>query len=121
MSITPFGLMTAHLVNQAVLAQQIETLRQPGQGPTDAMRALLRKGGRYRSRELAAAAGVSSAQVMPLLKNDINTGRVLRVRGTDGRTLYQAAPDADLELADALRAAEQLLRRHGWRVERPQR
>jgi hypothetical protein len=119
-SITPFGLMTAHLVNEAVLAQKISALQQPGTGPTDAMRALLRRGGRYRSRELAAAAGVASALVMPLLKNDLNAGRVLRVRGNDGRRLYQAAPEADLQLADDLRAAEKLLRRHGWRVQRPQ-
>lgn len=114
----PFGYMASTLTNQAVL--QLVATRTPaptGLSRTDAMRELLRQG-RQRADALGRAGGVASALVMPLLKNDLASGRVRRTK-VDGRNVYELAADFDPDLQHRLREAERLLRRHGYDVTAP--
>lgn len=77
--------MARRLVDAADLAGAAAAVPPPGdpadarfpEGPTEAMRSLLRRAGSAVASELARAAGVPSAFVQPLLKHDLATGRVL--------------------------------------------
>lgn len=62
----------------------------PAGSKVSRMRALLRDAGRQRADALAAAGGVTTALVMPLLKNDIHAGRV-RVETTSTGNIYEWA------------------------------
>lgn len=75
-----------------------------------AMRAALRRGPQS-SRDLAAAAGVTTALVVPLLKSDLACGRVERF----GR-LYRLSDCWDADLQARLADAQTLLKRHGYQV-----
>lgn len=85
---------------------------------SDRMRDRLRQGRCY-GRELAAVAGVESALVSALLKADLASGRVHRVRDATGRQMYEINPDHNDQAEQQIRAAVALLRRHGWRCTRP--
>jgi hypothetical protein len=78
-------------------------LRELAQGPRDAA-------------YLAAAAGVKSALVMPLLKNHLRARRVFTFQ-QDGRTVYELQSTEAADLAHQIQRACQLLRAHGYRVE----
>jgi hypothetical protein len=91
--------------------------RRDGLGPTAAMLQAL-GAGRCDAAALATAAQVRSALVMPLLKNHIRARRVLVVRD-GGRTFYELAAAADVDLQAQLERACRLLRQHGWMVEAP--
>lgn len=85
---------------------------------TDRMRDRLRQGRCY-GRELAAVAGIEAALVSALLKADLASGRVRRVRDATGRQMYENNPDHDDQAEQQIRAAVALLRRHGWRCTGP--
>ncbi len=114
---SPFAYMASTLANQAVLQLAQAQQRPAGLSRTDAMRELLRQGPQ-RADALGRAGGVASVLVMPLLKNDLASGRVRRTK-VDGRNVYELAADFDPDLQHRLREAERLLRRHGYDVTAP--
>lgn len=85
---------------------------------TSRMRDRLRQGRCY-GRELAAVAGVEPALVTALLKVDLASGRVIRVRDATGRQMYEINPNHNDQAEQQIRAAVALLRRHGWRCTGP--
>lgn len=89
-----------------------------GSTKTNRMRERLTHGRCY-AREMAAAAGVGSAMVVPLLKADLASGRVRRLRDAEGRQQYELDPAFNDNTAMLLRAAVALLRRHGFRCTGP--
>lgn len=117
MNASPFAHMAAVL--QKAEAKRHDSARAglcTGLGPVATMLQVLQQG-RQCAATLAQAAGVKSAQVMPLLKNHLKTGRVASLV-LDGRTYYELQSDADADLQRQIRRACQLLSAHGYRVER---
>ena len=105
------------------MAQALQRLQPPapaaanvhGEGPTARMLRELAQGPRD-AAYLAAAAGVKSALVMPLLKNHLRARRVVSTQ-QDGRTVYELQSAEAADLARQIQRACQLLRAHGYRVE----
>lgn len=101
-------------------AQMAETLSKrqeiQGRNRTALMREHLRHVGRANAEELARIAGVSSNLVRPLLKYDINAGRI-RITGAPGSQIYLAAQNPPPD-APTIRAMN-LLFSHGYVVSRP--
>jgi hypothetical protein len=112
---SPWAYMLGSLVNSAVLDCTASSL--PGTSPTEAMRQLLKQG-RQSAAALAAAAGVRSALVLPLLKNDLRAGRVRSVK-EDGRNWYEWADGYVVDLNRRLAEARALLTKHGYTVAGP--
>lgn len=81
------------------------------------LRAAMRSGSRY-AGELARTAGISPSLVMPLLKHDLSTGRVVQHRDGRGRISYAINDDFDADLQRRLGEAKALLARHGYIVTR---
>ncbi len=82
---------------------------------TQAMRAYLKERGSATSAELAIEADLDRASLVgALLKTDIKRGGVQYRAGR-----YHWNEEQDQELAQQLRDAAALLRKHGWRVAGP--
>lgn len=111
----PFAYMAQTLAPPAQPETPAQDLAQEATGKADAMRQAMRQGPKY-AAQLAAAAGVQSAMVMPILKHDLATGRVVRGRDREGRRIYALDPAFDGLQADGMAAAAALLRRHGYEV-----
>ena len=66
------------------------------------------------TKELAAHIGSTSSAVWPLLKRDIQLGRVRLIGG-----MYYLVSNVDHQLPGRIQAAAKLLQEHGWSVVPP--
>ena len=66
------------------------------------------------TKELAAVIGSPTTAVWPLLKRDIQLGRVRRIGG-----LYYLVSEVDHQLPGRIQEAAKLLQEHGWSVVPP--
>lgn len=95
----------------------VDVRTPPERGPTATMLAALASG-HCDAAQLAAAAGVRSALVMPLLKNHLASGRVVK-RLVGERMHYELASAGDVETRRQLRDARRLLELHDFLVVAP--
>lgn len=111
---SPMQLMAKTLTRPAWSFPTV-VLEQPAETKTERIRALLRTAGPKRSLEIVMELDldISASVVGSLLKNDLHKGAVVF---QDGR--YAWNPDYDQALAKELAEARDLLRRHGYLVEK---
>lgn len=118
MSTSPFAYMATALATHATDAPPPVKHGRGADTRAGAMLEALRTGPRL-AHELATAAGVSSALVIPLLKHHLAKGRVHRRWDERGRRLYELNLAFEADLQDRLAAAVQLLQLHGYVVRTP--
>lgn len=110
--ISPFAHMVRTLAPPAgARARPAGHVGQPGSHVAALRRAL--EDGPLPVADLAAASGVPAHRIRPLLKADIDCGRVRIELDERRHGIYSLSEDYDGELQEALAAATRLLTKHG--------
>lgn len=118
MSIDPFAHMASTLAGHTATLPAAKNGRA-ADTKAGAMLEALRNGPRL-AQELAAAAGVRSALVQPLLKHYLAKGMVQRFWDERSRRVYELNHAYEADLQTRLDSAVQLLRLNGFVVQVPQ-